>query len=294
MAEFNNDLEYWREKYPFLDDIWNLHNVYYEPVTDDTSIQTNVDLCEKELEISPENKGMYNDFCKKLIRNWFLCKVNKSDEDSPKCCYYLHHWLYFERKQWKLSDVLIEKIFKLHFLKNMIDSGELCPYLSIDEDLITDEDLIDLYVFNYNNEILKGISKIKIDSDYCKFKRFISNCIKKYKTEIVKFYHKVKLNSLCDQDIPSYLKLFRDKYSELTRIKTKYGNIPTLDSNDIDKFFSCSSIDIDKLDSFTINTDRSTTSTDCSTIYTTPAVIGILAGIFSLLGLTYKVGMHLI
>ncbi|GAB70058.1 hypothetical protein PCYB_008070, partial [Plasmodium cynomolgi strain B] len=267
-------------------DIWDLYEEFNKTIIDDTRIQTN-NFCENIPKNPTDIHENQKVFCKKLIRNLVLCNDNENAKDSIDRCTYLKNWLYFENKKWQLSDTIIQNIFSGPIYLNDGNPIKPCSYISNVKPYDKDKELNDLDVFITNNEILKRIYKEKIESDDCKFKSFISKCIKKYKSEIVEFYHNGQQNNLCDQDIPSYLKLFKRNYSDLSKIRTKNGNIPEINSDNIENFFKCSSIDKEQLVS-------STTNTECSTTNTTPTVIGILAGIFSLLGLAYKVGMHLI
>ncbi|SCA83613.1 VIR protein [Plasmodium vivax] len=260
--------------YPFLQDMLNLCDEFVKSANDNLVKENILNSC--------DNKSTYEFLpteyqkiaCKKLIRNLYLCKGNKSEEYFTKRCSFLYIWLYFEKKQWDLSDNLIKKIFELKILKNDVNPNELCPYPKFDKDDIIDEKLIDLYVFDNNIETLVDISKRKIDSDDCTFKRFISNCIKIYKSICEEYDNNRLQNPTYNKDKCTKLETFKTNYSFLTDIKTVNGNIPTLDSKDFENFFTCSSVDIKQLDS--------------SRTITTPAVIGILAGIFSLFGLTYK------
>ncbi|VUZ96300.1 PIR protein [Plasmodium vivax] len=261
-------------EYPFLEEMLNLYDEFVKSANDNPVNSDILKICDESAnyEMSPTENQI--NACKKLLRNLFLCKGNNDDEKFTKHCFYLYIWLYFEKKQWKLSDILIKKVFELDTLKNEVNPSELCPYAKIDKDGTLDEKLIDLYVFDNDIEILKEISKEKIDSGDCIFKRFIQNCIKTYKSTCDEYESNGQKNPFYNEYKCTNLESFKTNYTSLTNIQTINGNIPTLDSKDFENFFTCSSVDNKQLDS--------------SRTITTPTVIGILAGIFSLLGLTYK------
>ncbi|GAB70017.1 hypothetical protein PCYB_007660, partial [Plasmodium cynomolgi strain B] len=270
MSEYNSNLEFWRNKvefyylifinylfirslllldtileYPFLDELWNMYIKFNEPDIDDTIIQSYEYLCNDVPTQSTENPEKHNDFCKKLIKNLVSYKfngnydikdINKSEDfnNFMKFCGYLNNWLYFENKKWKLSDELINDIFKIRIVEN----GKvrlICPYFRIDKDYITNENLIDLYVFSNNIEIIMNIYAKEIEKDDCIFKQFILNCILIYKSTCGNFENITQLKPSDD-----YVKClnFKKFLSKLTEIKTKYGYMPTLNSKDIDKFLS--------------------------------------------------------
>ncbi|GAB69967.1 hypothetical protein PCYB_007160, partial [Plasmodium cynomolgi strain B] len=214
----------------------------------------------------PKLSNEQKNVCKNLYRNLKLL-YSGSSEESDKYCNNINNWLYYETKEDNVSDDTITRIFDA--LNGTIEKKEIsvCPYYTFNKELFEPENLVMLGIFNDNIEILKEIYKEKIESDDCSFKRYISNCIKIYKSACKNLENNRQLSTSDDK---KDCENFKENYSQLTDIKTKYGNIPTLDSKDIENFFSCS---------MTI---------------TTTAVTGIMAGIFSLLGLTYKVGMPLI
>ncbi|KMZ99292.1 hypothetical protein PVNG_02175 [Plasmodium vivax North Korean] len=198
--------------------------------------------------------------CKKLLRNLLLCNDSNSVE-FMKCCRNLYVWLYFEIKNYTLSNDIIQNIFKLPNLRiKQVARPKYCPYFSFNDNLHKPGELIKLRIFNDNIDKFHNLLNNTDDSKNCFFKRYFYECVNTYIDLNGQFCSEGRKYSTNNKDTCDILSEFSTLYpSFLQKANIKGYELPTLFSSNSYDVVSCTSEETNQESSSTAanNSDKS-------------------------------------
>ncbi|GAB69631.1 hypothetical protein PCYB_003800, partial [Plasmodium cynomolgi strain B] len=168
---------------PFLKYIWEKYNLDNEVnVNEDNDILLFCKVFDTDfynLLNQPKN------ICRKLLRNLKVAKYSNIPKDHSKHCSNILYWLYYEIKEHKISKESIKGIFDA--LDNIINDGNIatlnCSGLITIEDLLQPEELVMLYIFMHNIDVIQEILNKDNDIIKCSCKKFIKQCVDSYKSK---------------------------------------------------------------------------------------------------------------
>ncbi|SCO65505.1 VIR protein [Plasmodium vivax] len=235
------------KNYPFLDDIWNKYNFDKDLEVSEVNNQI-ISSCDGIIGYNDDNIVNNKKVCKKLLRNLkLLHSGNHSPDDFVKYCHNIYNWLYYEIKEHKITDDIINSIF--HVSKEIIVKKEGytdCSYFTFKKDLIEPEKLIMLRIFNDNIENIREILINEFHSKICSCQKFIKQCVDLYKDMHEDHCSKDDITKPPEKDTCQIVNMFRTLYEGyLTKDKIKY-KIPELSSNTpTDIIDGCSSEETD-------------------------------------------------
>ncbi|KMZ77033.1 hypothetical protein PVIIG_05230 [Plasmodium vivax India VII] len=227
--------------YPFLDDIWNKYNFDKDF---DESVENNqiISTCDGIIRYKDDNIVNHKKVCKKLLRNLKLLHSGSyTGGEFVKYCHNIYNWLYYEIKEHKITDDIINSIFDES--KRIIEKkGPYdCPYFTFNTGLLEPEKLVMLRMFNDNIENINEILIKKCDSNICSCKKFIKQFVDLYKHMYAKHCSKDDITKPPKKDTCQIVNSFRTQYeSYFPRGQIKY-EFPELYSNTINILDGCQS-----------------------------------------------------
>ncbi|KMZ95731.1 hypothetical protein PVMG_05330 [Plasmodium vivax Mauritania I] len=273
--------------YPFLEEIWKSYNFDkdFEVSPGNTQISS---LCNDKIAYRDNNIVNHKNVCKKLLRNLKeLYHSSYGSDDFYQHCNNLNNWLYYEIKQFKLVDSIINDIFdKSVEIVPKISRKFECPYFSFNSGFFETDTLAALRIFNNNSNNIKDVLAKKCDSHNCPCQKFVHEFVNLYKSMNRKYCSDGKNDSPTYKRTCDIVNEFNKLY--ISYIYTEIGEkhkFPDLSSNTITN-------SIDGCPSDKNSNDSSSDKHDQSTSFLTqevPHAIGAIAGIPPVLALIYKV-----
>ncbi|VUZ99423.1 PIR protein [Plasmodium vivax] len=245
MSNDIKDIAYWKEKYPFLNNMVTAYDEFNSAVIDDSStIESHMRLL-KLWEWDVEN---HKDVFKKISRNLSLFLKKDTKISKEDYCRFLYQWIYHTQKKYDINKYYIS-VFYQAVHDSIMSAGEIksCPFYSYDKDYENSINIIKLQNF-YNNidtiaEVLmnKSLPQEK-DSHYCYALRYANECVKIYRNMHERFCSGNKYSITKNQKTCSELGTFSSIYTNYLYnegdINTK---IPNLTSSENEKHFLCPS-----------------------------------------------------
>ncbi|KMZ89766.1 hypothetical protein PVMG_04596 [Plasmodium vivax Mauritania I] len=269
--------------------IWNLYKEFYEPVNGDASIQTYEDLCEEVLVESAENHRKHKNFCKKLIRNLYSpSNYRENGKLKSERCRNLTNWLYYMIIKYDIPDDLISKCFQKTESKMKEQGKHICPYSPYKEIHQEPEAMLKINNFEGIMDVVK--SKL-MDSDHsknCSCEDYVYECVRMYNYMNSKYCNTTDRKDRIYKDTCSQLRAFYNTYNSYYSQNTQLnGKIPPISKADTQYHFKCST-GASQFLSEEVEDDR----TESSILLSVPSVLGTVAGISSILALSYKVNIY--
>ncbi|KMZ89721.1 hypothetical protein PVMG_04551 [Plasmodium vivax Mauritania I] len=225
--------------------------------------------------------------CKKLLRNLLLCNDSNSVE-FMKCCRNLYVWLYFEIKNYTLSNDIIQNIFKLPNLRiKQVARPKYCPYFSFNDNLHKPGELIKLRIFNDNIDKFHNLLNNTEYSRNCFFKKYFYECVNTYIDLNGQFCSEERKDITNNKDTCDILREFSTLYAPFLQKANNNGyELPNLFSSNKYDVFSCT-LEETKEESSSTASNNSNKSKS----HTVPTAIGTMAAIPPFLALIYRVNI---
>ncbi|VUZ99413.1 PIR protein [Plasmodium vivax] len=273
--------------YPFLERTWKSYEKFDKSVDEDGYKGVYKAQCDVFSGQTQTQKGKYNDFCMKLVRNLGPFSKNPEKERlNSESCQFLNQWVYYMTMKYDIPDNFIKKIFA--------DSNEtisawnkkhVCLYDSYKEKIQEPHKIIKIFNLQIVMDDLVSILKQENHKNSCSSRNFVYECTNTYK----------RLNrdhcSGENQD-PEYLNMcsqlrtFSTSYEYIIRLnpdlKTK---IPSLTDDIINDIIRCESKkSMEELTDINPEVQKR----DIPIKIDTNAVLGTMVGVSSLFALSYK------
>ncbi|KMZ77201.1 hypothetical protein PVIIG_06117 [Plasmodium vivax India VII] len=319
MSENIGDIEEWKNKYSFLNEIWDVYDKFDKNTEGDDHVNLYTGVCQTIISKYGKDKEKYENFCKQLVRNLGCYPGNNNffNPNSSKC-QILYYWIYNSVKKYNIPGDVIKECFNdyISFMGSVKVKAN-CNYNSYDELYKEPMSLILLDIFDSSMESIRNVLLNSNEPTKKLYQNYVCECVKTYKD----VYRKYCPNS-DSTDIKGYNTCFR--LSTLKQIYEHYlfnleslkNKIPSLDADENDYSNKCI-LPAKKLEPVTLsgvreenfphltealgrNTDRSLPSREVvdgnkgshvsSTVSTT---LGTVAGASSILALLYKVNTKL-
>ncbi|SCO72980.1 VIR protein [Plasmodium vivax] len=241
MSKDIKDIAYWKEEYPFLNNMVAAYEEFNSAVIDDSStIESHMTVLKSWGWYEEKHKDIY----KKLTRNLLLLLNREYKKMSnTDFCRYLYQWVYHTKKKYDINEFNISLFYQaIHDRIVQLGAIKKCPYFSYDNDYEKSTNIIKLQNF-YNNidaiaEVLmnKSLPQEK-DSHYCYAQRYANECVNIYKK-----MHDIYCSDKKDENTCSELNTFYTSYTQFLFTKEDIKNkIPNLASGEIEKNFGCPS-----------------------------------------------------
>ncbi|SCO73004.1 Plasmodium vivax Vir protein, putative [Plasmodium vivax] len=277
MTEITVDIGKWKKEYPFLENVWDIYDKFFETINEREYTST-LSFCDIEDMFIKDNKGVHRQICKKLARNLLsLADSGYGAHELLKRCNILYIWLYLEIKKNELSDDTVKFIFDgLNKIINMMHKEAPCPYFSFKENLHKPEDLMELRIFNDNIVTVQNILLEESYNDsYCSCQKYVNYCFNKYKSLKNEYCIQDKDKVTNNINTCNELTKFESLYSFLTDKPNIRDKIPNINSS------SNTTINIERCKSYAVKETSTTIIDDQSGSTTQRSVntaIGTMAG----------------
>ncbi|SCO73026.1 VIR protein [Plasmodium vivax] len=239
------DLERWKEKHSFLENVLGIFKEYNTDITD-----------EKYGRYSPciilnypedENRMKYVHFCRKLIRNiWLIYEQTEEDMEQSvilnrgmtkyEHCSYLNKWIYYYLKKVPVPENIIDQIFKItHNMLNANLESYKCKYESLNEDYLEPYNVIKLSLFADNIESIPRILNNALHHDYSACLKYIRECVNIYKKMNKEHCKSIKHEDKKYATTCDVLEIFKVKYeSEIYNILPEKDEVLNLKNEKMD------------------------------------------------------------
>ncbi|CAG9474544.1 unnamed protein product [Plasmodium vivax] len=274
------------KNFPFLEEIWKSYN--FDKDLEESEVNQISSLCNEVIAYRGHNIENHKNVCKKLLRNLKLLhsECNNTD-DFVKYCNNINNWLYYEIKQFKLVDSIINDIFDKSVEIVPKSSRKIdCSYFSFNEGLLETDSLARLRIFNNNSDNIKDILEKKCDSALCSCREFIHKFVNLYKSMNIKYCSDEKKNSPTYKGTCEIVNEFNKLYISFiyNMLGSKY-EFPDLSSNMITySIYGCQS---DVTDTGSALPEQSKQS-DRSIAQNASHALAAMAGIPPFLAIIYK------
>ncbi|KMZ88576.1 hypothetical protein PVBG_04785 [Plasmodium vivax Brazil I] len=247
-----------------------------------------ITVCDKNETYRTEPTEKYKTLCKNLLKNLKILSNNnhRNQDNFFTGCKNLNNWLYFEENELSVSSDIINQIFQEYKkIKEVNNHLPDCPYSAFDKGFNEKEKLINLRIFNDNSETIQGLLKNNNMSDDCSLKRYLYQCIQIYRDMNSKYCSsgsdtRDENKNSCDI-ISQFNNLYR---SYIYKNKEITHNFPELSSHTPSNVIDGCSLKESKSDSYSDEAQLGTPITNGVS-----TALGAMAGISSLLALSYKV-----
>ncbi|SCO65484.1 hypothetical protein PVT01_030029900 [Plasmodium vivax] len=276
-----------QEEYPYLDNIWRAYEDY------DNAVNAGNDLYLfylKDVTYTGE-KNNYTNICVKLLRNLTtLLGDTYKGLDKYEYCIYLYHWVYHRIKKSDIPGLLLSSIFNEFESKKLEGKTNMCPYAIYENISKESDEIIKLNIFNRNINTIRGILMNQVQSKNCKFQEFIHNCVNIYNKVNNKYCKPGIQKNEPNEDICSIVREFSSGYTSYILEKQKEIKIklPSLSNTDseghpITNIDGCPSYG-NQEESHSNNNDQP----DSTVLHNVPKILGTMAGISSIIAMSYK------
>ncbi|KMZ89748.1 hypothetical protein PVMG_04578 [Plasmodium vivax Mauritania I] len=239
-----------------------------------------------------ENKKDYTDISVKLLRNLMTLSDNTYNGSKRfEYCIYLYHWIYYRTKEHDIPKVLLSSVYTEFENKKLKPETNICPYSKYSNISAKTDEIIKLKIFYDNIDKIKNILINKVQSKDCRFQKFIHSCVNIYK-KLNKMYCLTDDRKTTNKDICDIVSEFSTGYIAFILSKKEETEIdlPSLsfsdseDNTDTINIAGCSSHGNPE-ESNSNNNDQP----DSTVLHTVPKVLGTMAGISSIIAMSYKV-----
>ncbi|VUZ96312.1 PIR protein [Plasmodium vivax] len=239
------DIAYWKEKYPFLNNMVTAYDEFNSAVTDDDSstIESLVSVLKSWGGYEEKHKDIY----KKLTRNLLLLLNREYKKMSnTDFCRFLYQWVYHNKKKYNINEFYIS-LFYMTIHDSIVQLGAIkkCPYSTYDNDYEISKNIIKLQNFysdidTIEKTLMNESLPQKKDSHYCYAQRYANECVKIYRNMHNTFCSGDKSLIPTNEKICSVLSTFNRIYTDFLFNKGDIKNkIPDLSSNESEKHFLC-------------------------------------------------------
>ncbi|KMZ83215.1 hypothetical protein PVBG_05185 [Plasmodium vivax Brazil I] len=273
-----------------FESIWKLYVQFDKSVDDDknkTAYKLQCDVVRGQTEIKD---GMYNDFCKKLVRNLGSFSSNHTNVGlNSESCQFLNQWVYYMTIKYDIPDNFTSEIFDNSNDKiSVMNIKRVCPYYSYKEKIKEPTNLIK--VINLSivmNDLVSILMQDKAENS-CSCRNFVSECTNIYK-RINRDYCSSEKQDPVYLNTCSQLGTFRTTYEFIINSNPDLNSkLPSLTNDTMKVLIPCESEESRK----ELTSTTSDVHTQDSPIKIgTNAVLGTMAGVSSLFALSYKVNI---
>ncbi|CAG9474554.1 unnamed protein product [Plasmodium vivax] len=268
MSKNITDIEYWKDDYPFLNEVWTTYNGFNKDVVDDEDKSKYSVLCKQIIEGSKGDLSIHTQICMKLMRNLGYFSLDPEYYQlSRERCNILYNWIYNLINKKKITDKVIDKCFEMYDFEMKSKRNDKKCYHYRDIKLY---EPINITLLNIFNDKLSTIKTALVNEDTfisTKGRNFVCECVKIYKRLDEKYCHngegkRENYNSTCLK-----LKQFMGEYNFLRNILGDLNPyIPSLDKIDKELLAKCPETkNILQLDSGTPETSVSSSANSLPT-----------------------------
>ncbi|CAG9474625.1 unnamed protein product [Plasmodium vivax] len=183
MTENIYDIDKWKKEYPFLESIWKFYVKFDKSVDKNDTKDACSALCDLVREQEGIAKGMYNDFCMKLVRNLGPFSSNpKYERLNSDSCQILNQWVYYMTTKDKIPDNFTQKIFdKSNEKLSVMNKRHVCLYDSYKEKIQEPLKIIKIFNLQIVMDELVNILMKDNHKNNCSCRNFVSECTNTYK-----------------------------------------------------------------------------------------------------------------
>ncbi|CAI7724134.1 Plasmodium vivax Vir protein, putative [Plasmodium vivax] len=244
MPEDIGDIEKWRFKYSFLNEIWKVYDEFDKTTKDDEHENLYTGVCEPIIRTYSKDKEKYKNFCLKLVRNLgcYPGDTNFFNPNSSKC-HILYYWIYNYEQKHKIPDDVIQKCFKdyISFMGNIGQKAN-CNYPSYDEIYKEPMSLILLDIFEYSIDTIRGVLMHSDESAKIPYQNYVCEFVKTYKDVYKKYCPNRDANDIKGKTTCSRLSTLKQIYeSYFFSLGGLNNKVPPLNCTDEEYFARCPS-----------------------------------------------------
>ncbi|CAI7724163.1 hypothetical protein PVPAM_000029000 [Plasmodium vivax] len=276
-----------QEEYPLLNNILSAYQEYEKQVDTGDELYS---FYLNDIKYYGGNKNDYTDISVKLLRNLkTLSGKTYNDSQKPEYCIYLYHWLYYKKKESDIRDLLLSIIFNEFEKKYLIGKINMCPYNVYRNISVESDEIIKLDIFYNNIQSIRDILIKGDQSNNCKLQEFIYTCVNIYKDMNKKYCQTESEKNITNKDICDIVKKFHSGYTSYILEKESDIKIRIPSSSYINNernttyTVGCSS-NGNQEESHSNNNDQP----DSTVLHNVPKILGTMAGISSIIAMSYK------
>ncbi|SCA83612.1 Plasmodium vivax Vir protein, putative [Plasmodium vivax] len=248
MSKDVKDMAYWKEKYPFLNNMVTALEEFNTDVT--SSDNSTIESLTSFLESWQWNVEHHKEILKKLTRNILLLNKEYKGMSNEDYCRFLNQWIYHTRKKHNINEYNVSVFYQAAHTRIVGPRARnSCPYYSYDEDYEYSINIIKLQNF-YNNVntirdiLIKESTTHDRNSQYCYAQRYANECVKIYRDMHYNYCSSKRTLSTKNPKTCSELKAFYDVYNQFLFINEDIKKkIPHLTSGEKEKHFLCQKIE---------------------------------------------------
>ncbi|CAI7720801.1 PIR protein [Plasmodium vivax] len=185
------DIEEWKQKYPFLNTVWNKYNEFDNSVDGDQYKHRYEAFCKPLMKKLVYNNEDYESFCLKLIRNLgHYSEKLKFLRYKSEDCNNLNNWVNNSIKKYKIPDNIITECFN-DYTDVISKTGRehRCAYFSYEYMYEEPINIIILNIFGSNMNVIHNALDRSYNSINLPLQMYICECIKIYKEMYKKHCH---------------------------------------------------------------------------------------------------------
>ncbi|CAI7720807.1 PIR protein [Plasmodium vivax] len=244
MSENITDISKWKEKYPFLFNVWFAYEGFENPVEGDASENAYFALCYSILKHLGEDIDRYKSGCMKLMRNLkYYAHFTHHFSPTKERCDILYNWLNKLLSNDEIKDNIISECFEEYDRgKRFMNDDIKCSYESNNQDFLNPMYIILLNIFNYNTQNIKNTLIGNNAQHRILCQNFVCEAVKIYKHMYESYCHDKKHDSEKLEKTCLKLSQFKKSYDFFHKSLGNFNyNIPSLDNIDNEISTKCSS-----------------------------------------------------
>ncbi|SCA60365.1 VIR protein [Plasmodium vivax] len=242
MSKNITDIEYWKDDYPFLNEVWTTYNGFNKDVVDDEDKSKYSVLCKQIIEGSKMDLSIHTQICMKLMRNLGYFSLDPEYYQlSRERCNILYNWIYNLINKKKITDKVIDKCFEMYDFEMKSKRNDKKCYHYRDIKLYEPINITLLDIFNDKMPIIKTTLKDVNIPNRVRGRNYVCECLKIYKLMNDKYCSKGKEKTADNLSTCIKLGNFKDSYKLYLYDESDFRTIiPSLDNLDEDLLVKCS------------------------------------------------------